>query len=319
MKNNRQRRDALVDRVATVLAIGRPTPYRYEAACRHGLRREFILNASRSWLRADLEAEAIVAEALRRVGGGVRPSWQEGQKSYGVPREACLRCSAAIDPDDDAVHARWGYCSDLCQVASRLHHDLRDASFDELAAAWVSARGHAAVDASQAAPGTCRHCGSHFWGVPHQAFCSTTCANRAHAGEALLADRACEHCGKTFRPDKRGRKYCSHACYAAAERVHQDRACRRCHGQFRPRRDDQLFCSDACRLAARRTALPERRCDECGEAFRPYHARARYCSVRCNARAAGRRRTERARAARNNQQGDVHEMATMVPSASADR
>ncbi|TXH45378.1 MAG: hypothetical protein E6Q97_31735 [Desulfurellales bacterium] len=94
-----KRRRALVDSTATILATGFHSKFEFEASCRHGLRRGFILDGW-GWSQADDTAANIVAAALRSIGAQ-RPTWLQAQTAEfqdgaQVPRERCLGCGRQL-------------------------------------------------------------------------------------------------------------------------------------------------------------------------------------------------------------------------------
>src|SRR5690606_7695490 len=93
----------LVESVVTILKSADPTPFAFEASCRHGLRSRLTLEGW-NWKDADDTAADIVATALRQIGAK-RPTWAEGQPDWAqngsgtmIERTRCIRCRGPL-PD----------------------------------------------------------------------------------------------------------------------------------------------------------------------------------------------------------------------------
>src|SRR5690606_36307515 len=126
---------------------------------------------------------------------------------------------------------------------------------------------------------TCDHCGQTFERPPSARgrFCSRTCYAASMVGEQRVPDANCPDCGDSFRPRK-GRKYCSRACYDATQRRRNNvsRTCEQCGGAFTCKEREVgtrpdgyrggVYCSAACRRAARRRQV-EAMCETCGTTF----------------------------------------------------
>lgn len=99
-------------------------------------------------------------------------------------------------------------------------------------------------------------------------------------------ERACARCGVEFVSKRRGRKYCSMECSAAAigllRRKPHPGSCERCGKSIvtRGAKRTQRFCSRRCGTASR--MLKPVACGVCGHAFRPPSRRAIYCSRECS-------------------------------------
>ena len=130
-KLHRDRRQHLVRVVATILAMGEPTKFTFEATCRHVVRSRLCLAGWR-WADADDTAAGIVSDALRRLGAQ-RPSWKEGQPEWTqdgfspTPRIWCVRCRTRLP------EGHWKFCGHLCAQAH----------FDNQARIQASAEGEA--------------------------------------------------------------------------------------------------------------------------------------------------------------------------------
>lgn len=104
---------------------------------------------------------------------------------------------------------------------------------------------------------------------------------------------SCPHCGREFRPSKKGRKYCSLECYNNARKIAvaaKRKICPECGQEFWPRWNKLIYCSRKCANEARRRALSKqvtRTCENCGRAYTVKPSKAnvsRFCSARCRSR-----------------------------------
>ncbi len=293
-------REPIVKAIARILDAGEPTKFAFEAACRHGLRARLCL-AGTSWASADKFAGEIVAEALRRLGAA-RPSWLEGQPDAaqvsGERRWTCAykHCGRPIPEDRGERIGGLGvkYCSDRCaQLAAdkRNQYTLVNASA-AAAAAYRAARGSGAQGFTK----VCIGCGETFsaplkWRETHRQYCSTQCRDK-HI--LKWAPRPCAVCGKTFKPVKRGNKYCSRECMGIGSvKPGGERTCKRCGTVFTVRWpcSPKQFCSRKCgidnALAAslnaarhRQQERPKRFCQQC-QAELTKHDQKTFCSREC--------------------------------------
>lgn len=103
----------LVGPVAKILMCGEPTPFAFEADCRHALRFAFVI-AGQPWQRADALAEEIVSTALATIGAE-RPKWREGQPEFADRGDGCPRCGKPL-PDERPNRT---YCSRRCKELER--------------------------------------------------------------------------------------------------------------------------------------------------------------------------------------------------------
>jgi hypothetical protein len=123
-RGDRQARHAKVRAVADVLRTGLSSPFRYEAACRHGLRAQLCLNGW-PWEAADQEAHRLVQSALDLLGAR-RPSYEQGQPDWThqgvitVERTRCKRCGRPL-PED-----AWKWCSATCRSAATVERRKMD-------------------------------------------------------------------------------------------------------------------------------------------------------------------------------------------------
>lgn len=143
--------------------------------------------------------------------------------------------------------------------------------------------------------------------------CSGTCgrklgwsvrSRKAEPSRGPIPNRACDRCGREFKPSHRTVRFCSVSCgsHASAAKRHADTewgkrvdiTCDHCGTVFIALASELMsrtgyrkrFCSEGCQAAARR--LPERTivCAHCGVEFTTRKQRARtYCSRRCVSKA----------------------------------
>jgi predicted RNA-binding Zn-ribbon protein involved in translation (DUF1610 family) len=169
----KQRREAIVDRLVSMMREAEPTPFFVEGPGRAGIRSSLCEQGWR-WGAADAVADEAIQSALARVGA-TRPSWKLGQPEFTqeavlpILRECCARCGKQL-PED--VHGRTKYCSAVCANAARVARRERE----DKEAARAKREIYDAAWAERQAP------------------------------------RACEVCGKSFRPKHRTSKYCSPSC-----------------------------------------------------------------------------------------------------------
>ena len=178
-----KRRAIVVETVAAILDRGHPTRFRYEAACRFGVRGAFILGSGMSRRAADETAAEIVEAALKKLGVP-RPSRQMGRPEWtqdgamAVLRHSCANCGKEL-PESQGGRPRI-YCSKTCATAAHMRNHRRDNA--------EAAR--AANDAAKAA-----------W-------------------RARQPERACAYCREPFRPKgpSSSGKFCSPSCYHRSRR-----------------------------------------------------------------------------------------------------
>jgi len=140
----KDRRRHLVDAIAAILKAGDPTPFSFEATCRHGLRARLCLEGW-NWQDADITAADIVARALMQIGAK-RPTWAEGQPEYvqlgagaQIERTRCIRCHGKLP------EGHYKFCSHLCAGGHHSHLErIREAeetiAYDRIVrsrAAWL--------------------------------------------------------------------------------------------------------------------------------------------------------------------------------------
>lgn len=265
-------RQHLVQRVMDVLRDWRLSPFENEGAATAGLRGALCLKGY-GWEKANREASEIVAEGLRLLGA-VRPTWEQGQREYSVPKENCSWCYGPIGDDLLRDQRRTSYCSDVCARAAIAHRDFGDRrnNSESYQAAWdtIYRTRHPARE--------CLECGKSF--RPQAAdgvYCSRACAHkRQHP------DRHCQQCGKTFRPRGDHSKFCSSDCASSSQRTLMDRHCQFCAKLFRPSEDSVRFCSIQCVNLGRSLIQIPRECEWCGGRFMAKSPKGRCCSHPCS-------------------------------------
>ena len=266
------RRKSVAGAVMDRLRDWRLSAFEHEGSTISSLRSGLCLQGH-GWLRANAEATRFVAEALAKLGAQ-RPSWEQGQAEYTVPRETCSWCGSPVREEYLFGPHAIGFCSDLCARTAVERRDYETKRRE--GSLWRAATD--TIERGQHEPRECAQCRRRF--RPREAdhqFCTPACA---HASLVTLPLRGCARCGEQYRPLRENQRYCSRSCSAAETRLHADRACDHCARMFRPTSADARFCSRACMGLAKRT-LELRRCVACNEEFRPRSGRQRYCSRGC--------------------------------------
>lgn len=130
---NRDRRHRLVEVCCSVMRNAK-SPFNAEGPMRCGLRAGLCLDGM-SWHTADDEAAHIVAVALRYMGSGERPTWNEGQPDWTHPdfdpvaHTRCIYCGRKIPDDRTRAGRGVKYCSAECisyayGKRSRIHMEV---------------------------------------------------------------------------------------------------------------------------------------------------------------------------------------------------
>ncbi len=203
VKLSGQAREHVLGRVTEIMAGWTYSPFEYEGSCRHGIRSGLCMEGA-TWPRADLEAAAIVDEALRRLRAR-RPTWEEGQWTHTHSREQCQWCGRPMEEIERTRGQR--HCSVSCAAAAKQH--LADKSSEYAGAAIRAAK--RLIDKSRAAVRECAHCGSPFQSDrPNAKYCSLRCAR--HSNKPVLANKDCERCGRVFHPANAKVRFCSRRC-----------------------------------------------------------------------------------------------------------
>jgi predicted nucleic acid-binding Zn ribbon protein len=180
-RGDRAARQAKVRQIADVLREGEPSRFRYEAACRHGLRAKLCLDGW-PYHAADQEAHQLVQAALDMLGAR-RPSWAMGQPEWTqdgtrvAERYRCARCAGPLP------EGRWLWCSDACRSAAHQDRARRQNREDHNA----KARAYRAAWAAKVPERTCETCGRGFKPKdpgrrPNPRFCSVKCRNAGVGG-----------------------------------------------------------------------------------------------------------------------------------------
>lgn len=210
--------------VARILEAGRPTPFRWESACRHGLRAALCLKGWR-WDAADGHAARVVSLALARVGATLRPPWRVSQPEA-VEREFrwCASCGGYSADGNDRP-----WCSDECRNVMKMRdwwHAGRDEDAARERARRIAFTGTAEQPSAAARHRSCRGCGKSFavpYSNPKTVYCSHRCwtqADRRHPRDCII-------CAAPFM-SKGAAKYCSPACIAeGSRRSHRAAAARK--------------------------------------------------------------------------------------------
>ncbi len=284
----REKREHLISSVMDILRDWRMSPFEHQGACVAGLRAGMCLEGH-SWPRADLDAREIVAEGLRRIGA-TYPTYDQGQRQYTIADEDCNWCGRPIDETDRMGNRKARFCSETCARSALQHRDFETNWKDSA----VGRSAFSIIHRDSKPACTCEHCGVvfrpfSFW-RSEQRYCSQECKV---AAQTIIPEQPCATCGRMFRPQVRGRSYCSYQC--AMERPIEDRACACCGRTFRPKSEQAMFCSKAClnRSARQRRAAANGReylragtilrksCMFCDADFETVSPRAQYCDARC--------------------------------------
>lgn len=168
---DRKDRRLLVRAVADVLATGDPTPFRWEAWCRHTLRGEMCL-AGKSWPLSDATAADIIRRAMDLINVQ-RPPWAWGQREYTwdtvgtrIGFSHCLECGAVLP--EGRLKFCGGGCGDRYRRAFQC--EALQAHERERALAYLQAC------RDRAEPKECEACGRLFKPAKaQQRFCSRQC------------------------------------------------------------------------------------------------------------------------------------------------
>lgn len=282
----------MVDKVLDVLRDWRQSPFEREGSTRAGIRAGLCLDGH-GWRQADIEAEALVAESLHRMGAK-RPNWGEGQPWHTIGKDNCMNCRGLLDDEDIANHRR--FCCEECATAARkaneelFQHAMR-----------LSYNSAYYVATKEALPEKdCEWCGVRYKPVHlEQRFCSKSCAQHERAGDRLVKPKPCLHCGNPFRGAQVEAKFCSAACRVGYVAKHGSLArlpeqhCEHCKAVFRPKAAGAKYCSRNCalqvRYAANRAATAAKNapkpCGYCGADFQPVNAGNLFCRKDCNDKA----------------------------------
>lgn len=307
----RLHREPIVREVARILETGTPTKFRYESACRHGLRASFCMDGLK-WDAADERARQIVTLALHRIGASLRPTWSIGQPQRDATREYfyCRHCQAFMPEGNSSP-----WCGEQCREARWIIEWKRGSAADDVARreALRSVFGASAEPSSGRAERKCKGCDKAF--VPNQRgqrFCSNPCARHHVKSTWLRESKPCAICSTPFMAHLETSLYCSAPCVAEGERrvrrawmakkrAQHDKTCAICSKAFLTSRLDRIYCGDECAAEgvrrknraykkARRELRPSReqvKCMHCHEFFEPGASGniGRFCGGLCRGRA----------------------------------
>lgn len=301
--------DAVVKRTAEQLRDWQFNPWEKESAVLEGLRSAIL---QKNWSFAEAEAEAldIIRRAFNLLGRGIetRPSVQEGQAGYTIPRENCQNCFGPLDEADMAAGA--AFCSHDCRVMAR----AKNQHFYT----WVHnlelgrARTQLLYETGPLRDCALPTCDLQFRSPdPNQQFCSPECFHESRR-DRILKQCANPNCSNEFetKPSK-DQKFCCDKCRREGTPLLLDpRMCalETCHNEFQPTDPRQKFCctAHAVKDSERRKArerpplFPPKRCEceGCNEVFHPTRARGRFCSPQCRDRQSSREKYRRRKTAR---------------------
>lgn len=242
-------RNNLTDRVYEFMRCWRSSRFEFEGSARHGLRSAFCLQGH-SWRAADAEAKVIVERALHRLGAE-RPSWDQGQPEYAIPRENCAWCYSPVSPELLVGEHHKSYCSSMCARSALQWRSYQTRTSQDFAYRAV----RAFIERTSHPVRNCDHCGQAFHPInPHGRYCTRVCSQKASAKKLrVLPDYSCAKCGKLFRPAYRSQKYCSEACkYGAVSDFTARFSCDYCGNKFTARGRKALYCCSTCAQMASR-------------------------------------------------------------------
>ena len=289
-------RKAKVDKVKDVLRDWTLSPFEHEGPTRAGIRAGLCLDGH-DWRQADIEAEALVSEALHLMGAK-RPTWIQGQPEYVIGKENCATCRGPLD--EEAIASRDRFCCDECRqiMRARSSTSYHYAMADRARWAYEVTRKEGIPERA------CGWCGTMFKPAGMETeTCSTDCREKLQ--RSRLKNRVCRNCDEVFKPSKPHQKYCCLECNieAQAEKGKAERAarleprkCVECEEVFEPRTMRHTLCSKRCkdRVSYRRRAAvapkkerqpaEPRACIECATVFAPLHPAAVFCSIKCGRR-----------------------------------
>ncbi len=242
-----ERKKHVINKVMDVMRDWRQTPFEHEGAARAGLRSALCLDGIR-WSRADIQAEEIVADCLRRLGAK-RPTWDEGQPGAVAPRDNCAWCWGAMPAEALAEGRTARFCSADCARNALLKVDHEDVASYRAAHAKVAA----IAKREKAPPAVCLQCSEPFQPMKIKnrwsKFCSRTCA----WDYQRVPKKRCLECGTMFRPQNKGGNagtFCSMACKSKhGSLLRFNKTCDWCGTSFVAKQDAVACCGPRCRDA----------------------------------------------------------------------
>jgi hypothetical protein len=283
-----KQRESLVASLAHQLDNWGNSAFEHEGSAIVGIRSSLCLDGF-SWPIADHEARSLVAKALK-VNGATRPTWEQGQPEYSVPRENCKWCRMPIAEDDLQGGRNPYYCSPEC-ARSAIQFRFEDIRKREHNACFAAYR---LISKQNQASRECGHCRKLFKldrKGSTNIYCSQACALDARG---RVPERGCRSCGVIFRPaNNRGAgKYCSNECYHSTLQAKVFvGTCVECGNSFETKTEHAKFCCDAHNKRhwrRRQNTTPkeppkyDKTCIHCGSGFIALKANAILCSNRCN-------------------------------------
>lgn len=270
-----------VAKTADLLADWKVNRWENESAVRKGLRDGLIVQGH-GYEVSDLTAYEIIRRAFNKLGRGVetRPTVEQGQAEYTIPRESCSWCGSPLDDHDILMGLRF-----CCAEHARLAKDRR-----EYAEGWYrSELGKAAYRMLYREKNETRLCaweGCRLSFKPSdpnsdQRYC---CPEHAYAAmRVTYEERLCEYSGEPFIPSYSGQRYATQANATAALRKNNEKVCARegCDETFKPKHGEDTerdkYCSRDCADIARATPKHWRECQWCGDPFLAKTKVARFC------------------------------------------
>mgnify|MGYP006270508013 CR=1 FL=1 len=236
-RREREKR-ALVARIIVILRRGEPSRFRYEAACRHGLRIGWVLQGW-SWSRSDAAASEIVALALSKMGVA-RPSYEEGQpesvETVKGARQWCTVCGGELE------FGQVRYCSAICGRIGRAKRERKEES-EAVRIEYLARVETDLHDIFERITDTCVVCQKKFVRRKSnrpQKYCGWDCYHSAKRTRY----RRCAQCGTEFYDKTNLRKYCSDTCYQASRL--KTAICEKCGATFQTKHYRAKYCSPEC-------------------------------------------------------------------------
>lgn len=272
-----ENRKHMVSQVMDTLRDWRMSHFENEAPCRAAIRSALCLQGY-AWDRADGEAASIIATAFTFLGYA-RPSHDEGQREYVIPRENCSWCGVDLPEELDIGGKRTNFCSEVCARSALTYRDYgqRRHESEAFRDAWYS------IMRLKNDTRACEHCNKRFRPLHSGGrYCSHKCATDA---SSYIRERPCKQCGEMFRPKNSFLLYCSRKCSAESMRTVPDKVCQQCGETFRPRNnmsDRGMFCSRRCVVANIQSRRVPRVCECCGSQFFGNRETTRFCGMACN-------------------------------------
>lgn len=220
------------------------TPFENEGAIRTGIRSSLCLQGY-SWQRSDEEASLLINSAFKKMDVK-RPTWEEGQREYTIPRENCAWCGKRMPDDLLGTGRKFRYCSVVCiraafegrAYADRTHyHKVKDEVSRLIYKQKVESR-------------RCLQCGKEFKparGAKRKLYCSVECGNLSRR---IFAPKNCPNCGKLFHRSSSAVACCSFKCAGEYRNKKSPIAkCEYCRKPYKKRYPKMRFCSSYCARA----------------------------------------------------------------------